>query len=1088
MGFDAVLRRMPIVGPGRLGRVVFLHARVSGCKVGERGGAVAHPPTPPPPAADVHSWFGQTCNFPSPSHKVHRHFESEVTTALEGVQGAASLQESAAASRVRQRAWLKRGRGEKSSWKPRKRCRVSAWRYLASLDWQLQLAGIPGLKYLRQPEAIAERGPASQWPKATLSLDLGSDGVAAANYAQRVLKLNIDLAPDASHLAHRSLVQSFKESGLWVFVQTAMLTFNCPHGPWYDDLRYQQVREAMSGLFRTEAASSCPLFVALADSIAFDQKDNPNLPDLELESLWEFVKGSRIFEVKGTKSNCNRFMSMLIQGKSEIDKWGAKQFAYNYACLEMGFFATAKFQKVVLREKAGDGVGYGSTGVSTKAADKAEQALRGACQNQLVVSAMFLGEPLNKKLWRGLVLAGAPLQQWHSEQNTCLRAVGPALKWSRQQQDGGILEVCAEIVECLQSEVFLANIPFSLPRVRHASYKWDELEVAEEDELACTLSQFVFRLAANFMLRFLWLLRGWPASSLRWLGADSESWLRTFRNDHKIFQLCCSQQARIPGLRRVLTRSPFRLVLVEQLFVMLTAAGWVLTDQIRQFVEDSGRRLQATQAVEDAFNRQKNVGGTSYSFRYKAPEKSFHTLVSRNVLQQVHDFQEVRPSQDLATTQARVPPDAFRPSRSKSSLDLWGIVGTGAPHWWSPSAGHWHTQWADLLMLRDLVALQQLHMVENVWLGGLVDAAHPFVLRRKRPSAGPWYFGLHHIHDSCCLVYEAVEVESVGAPCFVPRMADRQLQTITIVDLSDWEAISVTWRSPLGQWAKFKQARQNDLPSAVRAVADGVVAPLLECCAAKAFYNIKVEFLKKLCGHLGVVVESGASLFDVVMALEKHIFEGKAEEELLAIVEQRVKYMRPDNTNMCQVLEELDEGIGIFERQDAEEMETERKRLQVSKQAADDFVEKMCGRKRRLREAAAAASASQSGAAQRSKKRGASTPAPKHKPLPVGNIEHGEANALKPPGSSIWRGLKRGSWAGHFPPEPRCSFSWNLYGERRACILVLQTLWAQYCAHTGTPREDVPIQGLWDDPSQVDLPTGSCSASSGTQPKARQGK
>lgn len=99
------------------------------------------------------------------------------------------------------------------------------------------------------------------------------------------------------------------------------------------------------------------------------------MPDFGRDALWEFVRGCRIFEVKGTKSNCNRFMGMLLQGKHELGNWGAKQFAYSYACLELGFFPTTHFQKVILKEATGDGVGYGSTRVSTQAADKAEKAL-----------------------------------------------------------------------------------------------------------------------------------------------------------------------------------------------------------------------------------------------------------------------------------------------------------------------------------------------------------------------------------------------------------------------------------------------------------------------------------------------------------------------------------------------------------------------------------------------------------------------------------------------------------------------------------------------------------------------------------------
>lgn len=309
------------------------------------------------------------------------------------------------------------------------------------------------------------------------------------------------------------------------------------------------------------------------------------------------------------------------------------------------------------------------------------------------------------------------------------------------------------------------------------------------------MANFVLRLVANFMLRFLWVLRGLPAGALHWLGGDSANWARAFRNDYRIFVMCSSKENQTLGMKRVLTRSPFRLVRVEQLVRIMTASGWVLTDQVREFVESSGRRMQATQAVEGASNRQNQVGGANYSFRYKAPEKSFHTLLSRGVLQQAHDLHEVQPSRDLSTARARVPSDAFRPSRSKSSVDMWGIVGNVMPCWWSPSACNWHTQWVDLLKLRGLVGNNTLHLLDNLWLGGLVDASHPFVLRRKR-APSYWYFGLHHINGSCCLVYEAERrsVEGTSIVYLAPLMKQRELQTVAIVDLSEWEAQSFTWQ------------------------------------------------------------------------------------------------------------------------------------------------------------------------------------------------------------------------------------------------------------------------------------------------------
>lgn len=92
--------------------------------------------------------------------------------------------------------------------------------------------------------------------------------------------------------------------------------------------------------------------------------------------------------------------------------------------------------------------------------------------------------------------------------------------------------------------------------------------------MANALVVFSLGLVANVLLRFLWLLRGWPASSLRSLGPAKGGWLNIFLTDYKVFLLCQQQEAEIPGLRRVLNGSAFKLVPAQQLVeVMLGSNG-----------------------------------------------------------------------------------------------------------------------------------------------------------------------------------------------------------------------------------------------------------------------------------------------------------------------------------------------------------------------------------------------------------------------------------------------------------------------------------------------------------------------------------
>eukprot|EP00972_Heterocapsa_arctica_P033624 4948088-Heterocapsa_arctica.AAC.1 len=82
--------------------------------------------------------------------------------------------------------------------------------------------------------------------------------------------------------------------------------------------------------------------------------------------------------------------------------------------------------------------------------------------------------------------------------------------------------------------------------------------------------------------------------------------------------------------------------------------------------------------------------------------------------------------------------------------------------------------------------------------------------------------------------------------------------------------------------------------------------------------------------------------------------------------------------------------------------------------------------------------------------------------MPAGTIEQKDAKKLDPPGGFIWRGNKSGTWQGHYPPMPRRSYSWAVYGQRGAAMRVLQDMWSKWCNCHGVDKSEAPIAGLWE--------------------------
>ena len=68
------------------------------------------------------------------------------------------------------------------------------------------------------------------------------------------------------------------------------------------------------------------------------------------------------------------------------------------------------------------------------------------------------------------------------------------------------------------------------------------------------------------------------------------------------------------------------------------------------------------------------------------------------------------------------------------------------------------------------------------------------------------------------------------------------------------------------------------------------------------------------------------------------------------------------------------------------------------------------------------------------------------------------------------------------PPFARVSRSWQLWGHRRAAVLVLQDVWEKALLLDGKGTEDCPVQGLFGTSAEAEaaLPApGGAAAASG---------
>lgn len=457
--------------------------------------------------------------------------------------------------------------------------RVSAFRWLRAIDEQLRHAMGAGLEHFAVDPNPAKRPRWNEWLVLSVALDCGSDGVAGVNAALRQLSLNMDFTPDQSHLAWRGVIDALKASKLWVFMLTAMLAGNVAHGPWCDDLRYRQSVEAMDALMANESPECCPLFMASVGDMAVDLRDKLEVTDdaTSARNIWDFLRSEAPWRRKGAKSNVNRFLSAILQGHREAHLFALRSFMYSYCVLELDMVGSAKFRRTCIKEP-----NQGSGDGPTSRTDVAEKSLRAACQNQMVVAALFYSDRQNRLMLRMVVRLTQPIMRWFEAQSRELRSAQDSALWMFRQQQGEFGEVSADTFRVLSSEVDLHWVGFLLPKHLGRQSDLDEFEVMQQDDVAQAMGRLSLNLVGARSTRNLWLTHGWPSLALGFVSPEPLRGQRIaeFRQAHEGFERAKALQDEVPGLRAVIRRSPFELVHVQQLWCMLSESAFSMTREV----------------------------------------------------------------------------------------------------------------------------------------------------------------------------------------------------------------------------------------------------------------------------------------------------------------------------------------------------------------------------------------------------------------------------------------------------------------------------------------------------------------------------
>ena len=685
----------------------------------------------------------------------------------------------------RGRAWLKRGHDDGGSWRPRKKQRVSAFQWAQNLEQSLQYSSqgkisLSQLVVAKNPDA---RGPALQWKSGSLCCDQGTDDVCASFWLRGPGRANLDFIWDWSHLGANALEGATGDAGLKPLAKLMDMAYNAKFGPWDEGRRFSEVRDVLTHHLETMTHEDCVLWAHHLPKMLRDRGELGRLMEPNISAIcWEEFREHVPWRCRGSPASNTRFMGSLRAAKSDDPFFHSNAFGYLLACLECDLLHGAKFQDVFVRKVTLKATGCGASSASTDPvgmrgeAMMSEAQIRACCKNLLVVACMLYNESSNQDFQRIRVKGGEPLLQWHTYHNKTLRDLDNTVKWQLEMVTGGFEGLYKDTLYTLCNPFDLDAIGFTLFTSPMQGKAWlmqgskdqQELTMDAEDQKAEVFAIYTTRLVSHHARRSAWLARGWPASAIRVLSPElRDATAKQLERDERLFQQV--RASPLPADVEVAKRSCFQHVPVQQLFGVFCEMGGA-TQSFQDWVRQKGRKIAATQAVEDGFHECKDVGSKCLS-KEALPRTCYERLNQSAVLTERHHYEMVSTKGIPLQRNARVSEECFRGTASLNSkpdkfvlaedVNLRDIVGHQKASWYSPAIKDMFTQFHDLEMLDYLERRGQLHLKENAWLGELLNCKSLLIRRKVDPPSNlDWKLAIGSFGGTASRVWPMNEIDS----------------------------------------------------------------------------------------------------------------------------------------------------------------------------------------------------------------------------------------------------------------------------------------------------------------------------------------
>lgn len=969
----------------------------------------------------------------------------------------------------RQRAWLRRECGEQpSSWRPTKLHRTSARKWVLALDSQIaHSTDKGGLAWFIYDASSPTWSDWRQWPLLTIASDLGSDGVAGFNALCWGYDAHVVLYPDPSHAVQRSFENALKGAGVWNLILLCVISWNLDYGPWQEESRRTELEHAMTIIYSKYTPADCPVFQAAlprmvvelesAGIVSFD-RERP----LE-EEVWDFLGERSRKPAAGRRTALNRFLGAYNAASKFGPWWSVTLWERTALAIESGSLRGRHLaEKVATKAQEADMAASANTSTDGKRLQLEDRTLRACCSNAVAISCMTLQEHQHRRVLELVVVAGRPLNEWHTTQNRKLRSISDSEEWLLQELTGGFMQHLVAFIRLLEDPGSLCDAGFELLQGGDLASKrlagpQLELETLVENEYSHLFGMLCLGMLRQHLTRSLWLF-SWPYEMFGALSSDLKEAeiIARFAKDEAAFKAFAGREVLSAAARACLRRHLLHMRANKQLCAAFDETGHVMTDDLRQVLRSHLRVNLQSQIVEDVQAEQKANSALKAVRRFRKPSTSMAIALEKDVIANRHKFKNL-PLDVPVSYGARIPKAAFQTTAPQAQPMFDSMVSTtAAPPWFSPSAANLCTPVADLALVRQAFEENAWGVFDDAWAGEICDLKNMLIIRLPaEPSSVTcrWFLALHWYPKSAALLWpcEVVEVPDCSQKVVSLKTDLHRPILRPITNFAEGSrAASVQWRSWLWQVRNLPN-RANSFKPGIRMFLSGSEDTIARVACRAAWWNLPRSSLVLFARALGLDVASSATLFDLLWALIESQLQ-LTPEETLSLCHLRVA-RENDDEEISSALLQVDEAVAVMDRNDID-------RVKQAQKAASTKEENKAAFRRAFM---AKAQDIESVRVAKARKRQAPGRAQNRIPIPH-HITQAQAKRLLPPHTSLWRDVQRSGWCGHNPPNSRVSEAFDKHGgsSDEALKALLRRLWRQHAESKGKePEELCIVQGLF---------------------------